>query len=351
MPSKFRSWLYALRAQFLIATILPISLGTAIAWSETGQFNPELYLLALAVGSLIHIGVNLANDYFDHRSGSDVVNQHPTPFSGGSRVLPEATLTPREVGAGAAVFFTAGSLLGLYFVAILGLPKAYPLLIVGLAGVFSGVFYSAPPIKASYRGFGELLESLNLGIFEIFGGFYLQAQTLSPTPFVVGIPVSLLATCILYINEFQDYEADGAVGRRNIIVLLGRETAFKGYVALLASGYVALVAVVVGGFAPTPSLLALLTVPVAVKAVRHARIYHSNPEKLIPANAYTAMTLFASTALLTLGFLLPTPTPASWLPLALVLVAATVVLVAMDRKVEALKLVLLGEGMGRGRRS
>src|SRR3990170_8082279 len=141
MKSKLESWIIALRAPFLTATFVSIFLGTVIAWVRNDTFNVGYFLLALLGGVFLHLGANVSNDYFDHKSGADEVNKEfVRPFSGGSRTIQLGLLSPREVLAGALLFYAAAIMIGAYFTFTVG-----PVVIVlGLVGVVSGFFYAAP---------------------------------------------------------------------------------------------------------------------------------------------------------------------------------------------------------------
>ena len=140
MIKTIKIWIAAARAPFFTAAVVPIALGAVTAWYNTGIFSITLFLLTLTGGIFIHAGVNLINDYFDHRSGADESNRNPTPFSGGSRTIQKGILTPAAVLRGAIACFAAGSLIGLY---LNYLAPGNVILIIGLAGIFIAFFYQA----------------------------------------------------------------------------------------------------------------------------------------------------------------------------------------------------------------
>jgi 1,4-dihydroxy-2-naphthoate octaprenyltransferase len=290
-----------LRAPFFTATILPVSLGAAVAWQE-GSLHLG-YLLLTIMGTLgIHAGLNVGNDYFDHLSGNDEANPHPTAFSGGSRVIQEGLVSPRRIWGVSLAAYLVGIAIGLY----LAVARGWPVLWLGLAGVFLAFFNSAPPLRLSYRGHGlaELGVGLGCGPIAVLGSYYVQTQRLSATAIWASIPLAILIVAVLYINEFPDYEADKATGKNTPVVVLGRRRAVWGYVLLLVANYVAIILEVVLGAMPTLALLALLPLPLAYRAMRCAlRSYDSVPE-LVPANAATVQIHLATGFLLSLGFVL-----------------------------------------------
>jgi 1,4-dihydroxy-2-naphthoate octaprenyltransferase len=290
-----------LRAPFFTATLAPVLLGAAVAWAE-GYFHLGYLILTLVGALAIHAGLNVINDYFDHLSGNDAANPHPTPFSGGSRVIQEGIVTARQMLAISVAAFSVGAIIGLFLAATRG----WTVLWLGLAGAFFAIFNSAPPFKLSYRGHGlaELGVGLGFGPITVLGSYYVQAQRLSPAALWASIPVAILIVAVLYINEFPDYEADKAVGKRTPVVLLGRERAVWGYVGLMAANYVAILSGVALKMLPLATLLALVTLPLAYQAVRRALRSHSAVAELIPANAATVTIHLATGLLLCIGYVL-----------------------------------------------
>jgi len=152
---QIRLWARATRAPFFQAIIIPIVLGTTVAWYKTGIFHPGYFLLALLASVFMNAGTNLANDYFDHKSGSDQANNEPTAFSGGSRVIQQGLISPEHIFIAALLFFGLAILVGLELFQQLG----WPILIFGTIGLLSGYSYTASPLKLGYRGCGEFLVS------------------------------------------------------------------------------------------------------------------------------------------------------------------------------------------------
>jgi len=288
-----------LRAPFFTATVVPVLLGTAIAWQE-GVFHWRYFLLTLFGALCVHAGLNLSNDYFDHLLGSDEINQELTPFSGGSRVIQEGILAAREVLRLALGFYLVGILIGLYLAVVRG----WFVLVLGVVGVLMAFFHTALPFKFSYIGYGlgELAVGLGFGPFIVLGSYYVQARTVSYEALCASIPVGLLITAVLYINEFPDYVADKAVGKNTLIVVLGRERAVLGYIVLLVAAYVVIVVGVALHIFPYTLLLALLTVPLAYRGIRGAARFHSNTQKLIPTQAATIQLHLVTGLLLCLGY-------------------------------------------------
>jgi len=301
MAERIKLWLMEVRAPFFTATIVPILLGTAIAWAREDIFHGGLFVLTLLGALLLHAGANMINDYFDHLLGTDAINvEFVRPFTGGSRMIQEGLLTPRQVLTASVLCLALGSLVGLYLASVRG----WVILLLGVIGLFSAVFYVTPAFSLSAIGMGELVIGLNFGVLMTLGAYYVQTGQFSWEPVVASLPVALLIAGVLYINEFQDAAADAAVGRRHLVVRLGKRLAAQGYAVLMVAVYLTLaLSVLLGGVTPI-TLLGLLTIPLSAKAVRVARTYYDDPQRLTPANATTIQVHLLTGLLIILGYLL-----------------------------------------------
>jgi 1,4-dihydroxy-2-naphthoate octaprenyltransferase len=275
-------------------------LGSSIAFSE-GVFYWGYFLLTLVGAVCIQAASNMSNDYFDHLSGTDEGNRELTPFSGGSRVIQDGILSARQVLVVSSTLYLVGAAIGVY----LALVRGWPVLWLGLIGVFLAFFHNAPPFKLYYLvpGLGELAVGLGFGPIAVLGASYVQTQQLSLGAVWASVPVGLLIAAVLYINEFPDYLADKAVGKKTVAVVLGREKAVWGYIALLVAAYLVVAIGVVVRVLPLTALFALLTLPLAYRAIRGARRFHSDTPKLIPTNATTIQIHLLTGLLLCVGYI------------------------------------------------
>ena len=277
-------WLKALRYRFFTAILVPVLLGSVVAWHRFGEFNWIYFLIALLGGIFINAGLNLANDYFDHTSGVDEINSYPTPFSGGSRVIQDGLLSPSQVFWGSVVCFSAGAAIGLFLDLIL---PGHTLLIIGLVGIFLALFYSADPIRIGYTSLGEISCGLGCGPVIVLGSYYVQTGRLDWQPLWASLPIGILTALILCINEFPDYEADKQANKKTLVVALGKRKAVRLYLALLLLNYLFIVVGVLCRILPLPALISLLTIPIAFRAVKTVRKNFDKIFELLPANAAT----------------------------------------------------------------
>jgi 1,4-dihydroxy-2-naphthoate octaprenyltransferase len=301
MMHKLKKYVLELRATFLTATIVSIILGASIAYVRNGVFDLGLFVLSLVGGAFLHAGTNVANDYFDHKSGGDDINKEfVRPFSGGSRMIQLGLLKPREVLFEASILFAIGTAIGFYLAFVRGIF----VLALGLVGLFSGIFYASPPFKLANRGVGEVFVGINFGVLMTIGAYYVQTQTLNVEPIVASIPVALLIFAVVYINEFLDYNADKAIGKKTLVVRFGREKAARGYAILMGGVYLSIAIGVATRITPVTTLIGFATLPIAIKAVANAFEYYSVPLKLTPSNSSTILCHLLTSLLLSVGYLI-----------------------------------------------
>lgn len=294
-------WLKAARAPFFTGSLAPVAVGVALAYYDTGELNWLCATLALLALVCLHAGANLANDYYDHISGNDEINRtFATPFTGGSRFIQQGQAKPIEILLASLISIAIGGTIGAYLVWVAG----WPILLLGMIGAFSGFFYSAPPFKLGHRGVGEILVLLSFGILPVLGAYYLQTKTFTTGAALAGLIVGLLMTNVLWINQFQDMEADAAVGKRHWVVRLGRRKAMAIHAAVFAAAYLCIIAGIGSGLFPMWSWLGLVALPLAVKASVVAKANYDKLEFLTPANVMTIAAHLATSLLLTLGFAL-----------------------------------------------
>ncbi len=301
VQSRFRLWLKVSPYYAYHATIIPVALGTIIAWTDRGLFNPSLFLIGLLGSLSLHTATAMLNEFFDYQSKADVLVTHNNPYAGGSRVLTIAEgIRPRSLLAASVVFSLAGTLIGLHLTFLVGPAILY----LGLLGFLFIYSYTAPPLRLSYRGLGELAVGISFGPLITSGSYIVQAGTLTLPPFLVSLTVGLFTATVLLFNEFPDYESDRAVGKRNLVVRLGYPSAVHLCMASLAFGYAILILGVLLTILPSGVLLAVLTLPVSLKALMDLKERCDEPDGLVPTNALMLLNHLATGTLMVIGYLL-----------------------------------------------
>jgi len=297
--NKLQAYLVELRTPFLTVSILPVVLAAVIAHYETGLWSPLLFWLTLAGAVLLHLGSNTINDWFDHRSGNDEANvDFASPFTGGSRMIQAGFVTPRGVLILSVVLFTLAALIGIYLYTVRG-PA---IILFGITGLVFGIMYTEPRAMLAGRGLGEISIFLAFGLIAV-GAYYVQTGFVSHQILMAPLPLAALTTAIIIINEFQDAAADGATGKKTLVVRLGTKRGRVLYAIVMLSAYIPIAAGAAFSMMPRWTLLALATLPLALRAIHIASKAHDDPRSMTPANAMTIITHLATGILLTLAYI------------------------------------------------
>jgi len=274
----------AIRVPFFTATLVPVSIGAAEA-ARSGRFDLVLYLLCLVGAVLFQASSNVLNDYFDHRGGTDDVNIYFNPFSGGSRLIQEGKLTPKQTLTLGLVLLAAGIGIGVWLTLISGLL----LLVIGGIGALLVVIYSIDRVGLAYigRGLGELAIGFGFGPVMILGTCYVLTGGFTKAAWWLSIPTALLIILVLYINGYPDYDADRVSGKKTLVVTLGRSAARYGYVLGLGVAYGAVIIGVIVRITPAWTLVSLATMPLACVAVRELWRVYDDPRAVVGVCAKT----------------------------------------------------------------
>ena len=293
---KLKIWFLETRPQFLLLSVVLVFLGTCIAWYwHDGYFHLGYALLAFVGLLLAHISVNVLNDYFDYRSGIDLATER-TPFSGGSGILPAALLKPRQVfwlGLGS---FLLAVPIGIYFVIARGW-LLLPLLLVAAVCI---LLYTPFILKLKWP---EWAPGLGMGALPVLGVYFVQTAAYTFPAVVAAIPSGILVHNLLLLNEFPDTEADRKAGRKTLPITMGKAKASIVYSVLTVIVYLWIIGGVVAGQMPAFSLVALLTLPLAIKASQGA-LKHQEMSRLVPAMASNVLVVLLTQLLLGIGYIL-----------------------------------------------
>jgi 1,4-dihydroxy-2-naphthoate octaprenyltransferase len=227
VSSKFESWFIASRPKTLLAAVVPVMVGSALAISMKKFFLPYS-LFALLCSVLIQIGTNFTNDLYDYLKGSDTIKR-----KGPRRVLATGLISVNEMKLAVILVFGLTFLLGLYLVYSVGIL----ILWVGIFSIFAGIIYTAGPFPLAYNGLGDLFVFIFFGIIGTMGTFYLHTQEISSVAFIVSLPVGCLITNILIVNNFRDVDEDRNSNKKTLAVILGKEFTRWQYILLIMISY------------------------------------------------------------------------------------------------------------------
>lgn len=294
--------LLASRPQFLAASAAPVLVGSALGYTVAGTFNVGLFVLALLAIMAIHAGANMTNDYFDHRSRNDWVNENPTPFSGGRRFIQEGTLSPRATLLAGLGYLALGCGIGLVIVA---LTRSAFVLGIGVVGALGGYFYTAGPLRLGYRGVGEVIIGILFGVLPVYGSYYLQTRMLDTLPLLPALIVAVLIFLVILVNEFPDLAADRHVHKKTLVVWLGVPRA--AWIYRIAAGVSYLLAALMLARQVTfyAGVFYLLSLPLGVFAMKSANDKDLSTPGLFRANQNTILLHTVGSLALAAGLLVP----------------------------------------------
>jgi 1,4-dihydroxy-2-naphthoate polyprenyltransferase len=253
-----RLWITAARPRTLPAAVAPVAVGTALAGTE-GVFRPLAFVCALIGSVFIQIGTNLSNDYSDARRGADTEDR-----LGPVRVTAGGLMPPKQVLVGTYVAFGIAVGAGAYLIAIAG----WQLLVVGAASILAGVLYTGGPRPYGYEGLGEVFVFLFFGVVAVVGSYYVQTEDLSWIAFALSVPVGLLVSAILVVNNIRDIETDRRAGKRTLAVRLGRERTRVLFAVMVGAAFVVPIVVWLAGGLSAWLLLTLAALPLVPPLVR-----------------------------------------------------------------------------------
>ncbi len=291
---KLKRWLMVIRAPFLPLSVVLAFLGTCIAWYD-GAFHLGYALLASFGLLLAHISVDVLNEYFDYKSGVDLATER-TPFSGGSGALPAGLITPRQaLWLGLASFLLIIPI-GVYFVIVKGW-LLLPLLLVAALFIF---LYTPVILKLRWP---EWVPGLGMGALPILGLYFIQTGEYTLHAFIASIPSGILVHNLLLLNEFPDTEADKKADRKTLPITMGKAKASIVYSVLTVAVYLWIIGGVVAGIMPPYCLIALLTLPFAIKAIQGSMKYQ-DMGRLVPAMASNVLVVLLTQLLLGIGYIL-----------------------------------------------
>lgn len=294
--SNLRAWMLASRPKTLTAAFVPVAVGSATAWAS-GHFTLGPALAALLGAFLIQIGTNFANDYFDFQKGADTEAR-----IGPTRAVAAGLLSPAAVRRAMIVVFAFASLVGAYLVVVGG----WPILVIGVLSILSGIAYTGGPFPLGYHGLGDLFVFVFFGLVAVAGTDFVQRLSWSTEALIAGIPIGCLAVAILIVNNTRDIDTDRAAGKRTLAVRLGRTASVAEYALVMTVAYLVPIGEWWFGGGSAWRILPCLTLPWAIAMIRTLAIRREGPvlNRLLES---TAKLLLVFGILYALGIVLSAP--------------------------------------------
>ena len=253
------------------ASVVPVSAGAALAAID-GAFSWPLFVAALVAAVALHVGTNVINEIYDVRRGIDTIT---SPRA--SHAIVTGRISERGAFGVALAAFALATLIGTLLIAVRGWPVAA----LGVVGLVGGYAYTAPPLQYKYRALGLPLVFLLMGTLMVVGAQYVVAGFFDPRAVILSIPVGLLVVAILHGNEWRDISEDARMGAVTFSTRFGRRVAHFWYVGFVVAAYMALAIAVALAVLPAYTLLAVLSLPLLVRALRASELGASGQQRAI----------------------------------------------------------------------
>jgi 2-carboxy-1,4-naphthoquinone phytyltransferase len=285
-------WMAAIKPPMYSVAIMPIWVGTAVAFAETKIFNSVVFSTFVAAAILILAWENISNDVFDSETGIDQNKHHSLVNLTGNKPL---------------IFWIGNLCLGLGLLGILAIAFwQHDLTVIGIILLCCGLGYTyqGPPFRLGYQGLGEIICFFAFGPLAVEAAYYSQTQTWSITSLAASVIVGIATTLILFCSHFHQVKDDIAAGKRSPIVRLGTKKGAQLLVWFTSSIYPLTLLFVLLQISPPWTLLSWLSLPFAVKLCRHVQENHNQPDKVSNCKFIAVAVHFWACLLFGLGFML-----------------------------------------------
>ena len=257
-PSKIQNWLIASRPKTLLASIVPVMVGSALAINEN-KFVIVYSVIAVLCSILIQIGTNFVNDLYDFLKGADNEKR-----KGPLRVLANGFISVNEMKVGSVLVFLTSFLMGLYLVYVGGIV----VFIIGILSIIAGIAYTAGPYPLAYNGLGDMFVFAFFGLVGTMGTYYVQTHEFTSLSFLVSIPVGALITNILVVNNYRDIEEDRSANKNTLAVIFGKTFTRSQYILLLIASFIIPIVLFINYHFSYWIFLPCLTLPFGINLIK-----------------------------------------------------------------------------------
>ena len=288
------TWFRVIRIRFLLSSVIAVCLGLSINWFENQTIDVTNAVLTFAGVIALHASVDLLNDYWDFKRNIDTKTKR-TKFSGGTGVLPEGLLKPKQVYVAGIIALILGAAIGGYFIFVNGITIA----IILAFAIISIYFYSTRIVDS---GLGEVFVAIK-GTMIVLGTYFVQTSQITSHPVLGGIVLGALSSMVLFVNSFPDFDADKSSGRKTLVIVLGKKRAASAIWIFPSISYGVIIVGVIVQVLPILSLITLFSIPLLIKSGLGLKQSFDNTEKLVPIMGSCVLYSRITGVLLVLSFL------------------------------------------------
>jgi 1,4-dihydroxy-2-naphthoate phytyltransferase len=290
--SNRKLWLAAIKPPMYSVAIIPIWIGTAVAFAETKIINVPIFSTFLLSAILIIAWLNLSNDVFDSETGIDKNKAHSLVNLTGNKQF---------------IFWLGNLFLAIGILGILAIAwwqKDFTVIGIILLCCALGYSYQGPPFRLGYQGLGEIICFFTFGPMAVAAAYYSQTQNWSINFLAASTIIGITTSIILFCSHFHQVKDDLAAGKKSPIVRLGTKRGAQLLPLVGGSIYGLTLLLVIGQIFPVWTLLIFASLPFALKLFTHVHQYHDQPEKVSNCKFIAVAMHFFSGLLLGLGFVI-----------------------------------------------
>jgi 1,4-dihydroxy-2-naphthoate octaprenyltransferase len=293
--TRFQAWKTAARVHTLPAAIVPVLVGTGLAYGE-GVFRWDVFVCALIGAVAIQVAANFANDASDAHRGADTEDRLGPP-----RMVALGVISARQMWVATWIAIGVAAVAGILLTVIAG----WVVLLIGVSSVLAMLGYVGGPLPYGYRGLGEVFVFLFFGLVATVGSRYVYDQTAPLTAWLLAIPVGFLVTAILVVNNYRDIDTDRAAGKRTLAVIMGRRATHILYAVLVYGAFLAIAIFAVAGWTPISTLFSTFLLPLTLAPVRIVQTRTDGPALIRALKGTARLHLWVGVSLAAAVALLP----------------------------------------------
>ena len=256
--TRFQAWKIAARPHTLPAAIVPVLVGSGLAYG-VGVFRWDAFLWALVGALAIQVAANFANDASDAHRGADTAERLGPP-----RMVALGVIDARQMWLATWIAVGVAAVAGVFLTMIAG----WIVLLIGLSSVVAMLGYVGGPSPYGYRGLGEVFVFVFFGLVATVGSRYVHDQTAPLSAWLLAIPIGMLVTAILVVNNYRDIDTDRAAGKRTLAVIMDRGRTRSFFAILVYGAFVTIAVFGTVGWTPLSTLFSCFLVPFAAVPVR-----------------------------------------------------------------------------------
>jgi len=256
--TRFQAWKIAARPHTLPAAIVPVLVGSGLAYGVS-VFRWDAFVWTLVGALAIQVAANFANDASDAHRGADTADRVGPP-----RMVALGVIEARQMWLATWIAIAIAAVAGVFLTVIAG----WIVLLIGVSSVVAMLGYVGGPAPYGYRGFGEVFVFVFFGLVATVGSRYVHDQTAPLSAWLLAIPIGMLVTAILVVNNYRDIDTDRAAGKRTLAVILDRGRTWSFFTVLVYGAFVAIAVFGTVGWTPLSTLFSCFLVPFAAIPVR-----------------------------------------------------------------------------------